>query len=364
MIRLKRKAPRASKRLKKYEEKLFVWFTASILLLVFMALGIFLINRIETKSLKDNVAAMVNGEKITIDELDQWYKLSVNPAYRDAIKKEDFLAESLIPQKLLLQEAQRNKIKADKEEVENAFGEFLIDSGLSQKEFEKKLSEDGLSINDVKEAFKQQILIDNFIDQHLLSKIYVSDAEISEISQGTTSLDPLLSQEEIRKVISEQLLLRKKTEALQIYIKQLTSNAQIQLFANDEKITSFLELEDEICRENDKPVIRLYTSSWCEPCKWVKNSFDGVMRDYMKDGKIAAYHWDLDTGDNTLTEEIESGIPKGEMEIFKKYNQEATVPTYVFGCKYVRIGNFYEKNNNLDAEEQEFIAVVEKLLQS
>ena len=84
----------------------------------------------------------------------------------------------------------------------------------------------------------------------------------------------------------------------------------------------------------------------------------------MKDGKIAAYHWDLDTGDNTLTEEIESGIPKGEMEIFKKYNQEATVPTYVFGCKYVRIGNFYEKNNNLDAEEQEFIAVVEKLLQS
>ena len=71
----------------------------------------------------------------------------------------------------------------------------------------------------------------------------------------------------------------------------------------------------------------------------------------------------MDTGDNLLTEEMEEGIPKKEIEIFKKYNQRATVPAYVFGCKYVRVGNFYEQNNDLDAEEEEFRAVIEQLLQ-
>ena len=78
---------------------------------------------------------------------------------------------------------------------------------------------------------------------------------------------------------------------------------------------------------------------------------------------MVAYHWDLDIGDNILTEKIEKGIPRQEIEIFKKYNLRATVPTYVFGCKYVRIGNFYEQDNDLDAEEEEFRAVIEKLLQ-
>ena len=77
---------------------------------------------------------------------------------------------------------------------------------------------------------------------------------------------------------------------------------------------------------------------------------------------IIAYHWNLDTGDNTLTKEKEKGIPKSEIEIFKKYNPEGTVPTYVFGCKYIRIGNFFEKENNLAQEEKEFTSVIEKLL--
>jgi len=36
-----------------------------------------------------------------------------------------------------------------------------------------------------------------------------------------------------------------------------------------------------------------------------------------------------------------------------------TVPTYVFGCKYVRIGNAYE---TLGEEKAEFRRVIEKLL--
>jgi len=90
--------------------------------------------------------------------------------------------------------------------------------------------------------------------------------------------------------------------------------------------------------------------------------FDDVINELIEENKIIGYHWDIDTGDNTLTKEIEKGVPKAEIELFKKYNDEGSVPTYVFGCKYVRIGNFYEKEDDLDSEEEEFRAVVNKLL--
>ena len=44
----------------------------------------------------------------------------------------------------------------------------------------------------------------------------------------------------------------------------------------------------------------------------------------------------------------QKGIPKKEVGIFQKYNPKNTVPTYVFGCKYVRTGNAYK---TLDQEK-------------
>ena len=361
-----KKSPRASKKPKKvkegYEDKLFVWFTVSIFLLVLIALAIFFINKIERKNLQDEFVADVNGEKITSSELDKWYKMSVVPEYRNIVKKEDFLAESLIPQKILLQEAEKNKIKASKDEIDNDLGQFLIDSGLSLDDFEKKLKEDAINLEYIKEAFKQRIMINKFLNQSILSKVNVSDFEVNEIYENTTSLDPSLSSGEIKQVIKDQLTTRKQNKALKEYIEQLIGNADIELFIDNKKIASFSETKDEICRRGGKPIIRLYTTSSCEPCRWISSRFDNVINEYVDDDKITAYHWDIDTGDNVLTKEIEKGVPRQEIEIFKKYNHGATVPTYVFGCRYVRVGNFYEQNNDLDSEENEFRAVVEKLL--
>lgn len=361
-----KRSPRASKRPKKvkegYEDKLFVWFTISIFLLVLIALAIFFINKIERKNLQNEVVAAVNGEKITSTELDNWYKMSIVPEYRNIVKREDFLAESLIPQKILLQEAEKSKIKAGKDEIDNALGQFLIDSGLSLNDFEKKLNDDGTSLEYVREAFKQRLIINKFLNQSVLSNVDVSDAEVNEIYKNTTSLDPSLDSSEIKQVIKAQLMVRKQNEALKDYLEQLMDNADIELFIDNKSITSFSETKDEICREGGRPIIRLYTTSSCEPCRWISSRFDNVISEYVDDDKIAAYHWDIDTGDNTLTKEIEKGVPRQEIEIFKKYNRGATVPTYVFGCRYVRIGNFYEQNNDLDSEEKEFKAVIEKLL--
>jgi hypothetical protein len=78
-------------------------------------------------------------------------------------------------------------------------------------------------------------------------------------------------------------------------------------------------------------------------------------------GEIIAYHWELDIDDDTLrTEKIP--VPESEKKIFRKFNPRGGVPTFIFGSKYYRIGNGYEREKDLEAEKAEFRAVIEALL--
>ena len=120
--------------------------------------------------------------------------------------------------------------------------------------------------------------------------------------------------------------------------------------------------ENTICLEDGKPIIRLYSTTICPHCRWVNETFNGVMDEYVKAGKIVAYHWDVDVGNNQYTPAKESSIPKAEVDLFQKINPNLSVPTYVFGCKYWRVGNAYETQDDLDAEAGEFKAVIEKFL--
>jgi len=207
ILKKNKKAPRASKRFKKnekYEEKLSIWFTTSILFLVLIALVIFFINKIETNGIE--AIAIINGEKITAVELEKWYKISINPEFRSTITMEDFLIESLIPQTILFQEANNAKVKVSKEDVETEIGQFLIDSGLNLKEFEKKLKNDGTKLSYVEDAFMQRLVITKFLEQIVLADVDVSSSEVNEIFKNTKSLDPSLSSNDVKQILYEQLL--------------------------------------------------------------------------------------------------------------------------------------------------------------
>ena len=116
--------------------------------------------------------------------------------------------------------------------------------------------------------------------------------------------------------------------------------------------------------ENGKPVVRLFTTTWCPHCTWIKDTFDSVVNEYIVSGKILAYHWEVDTGDNTLTEEIELEVPKSELVIFQTFNPRRSIPTFVFGNKYWRVGNGYERKGDLKSEEVEFREIIDKLVQN
>ena len=103
----------------------------------------------------------------------------------------------------------------------------------------------------------------------------------------------------------------------------------------------------EICEVGGKPVIRLFSTTYCSHCVWIKSTFDSVVQEYVDAGKIVAYHWELDTKDNTLTDAVETEVPASEEAVYREFNPKGTIPTFVFGCKYHRVGNGYEQEDDL-----------------
>jgi len=139
-------------------------------------------------------------------------------------------------------------------------------------------------------------------------------------------------------------------------------NPPVPVNITNPDIKTFKTIEGPVEAIDGKPVIRLFSTTWCPHCIWIKPTFDRMAKEYIDAGKIVAYHWELDAGDNTLTPEIETSVPASEQAVFQKFNPNNSIPTFVFGGKYWRIGNGYEREDSLEKEEKEFRAVIEELI--
>jgi foldase protein PrsA len=181
--------------------------------------------------------------------------------------------------------------------------------------------------------------------------------------------------EEVKDKIKQALLNREKQNAVREYIERLRAESDIKISLEEENLSellkgvipevgnTFRDTGDDLCEEDGKPIIRLFSTTWCPHCKWIKDTYDSVVKEYIGSGKIVAYHWQLDTGDDTLTKDVENEVPSSESSVYKKYNPDGSVPTFIFGCKYMRIGNGYETQGDLKAEEAEFRKIIEELIE-
>jgi thiol-disulfide isomerase/thioredoxin len=125
---------------------------------------------------------------------------------------------------------------------------------------------------------------------------------------------------------------------------------------------TFTYTNDNICRDGGKPIIMLFSATGNSHCEWIADTYDPVVREYADNGKIVAYHWQTDTRDNTLTSATETQISEIEDFFYNKYSPERTVPTFIFGCSFTRIGNGYESQNDTKAEEEEFRTIIDALI--
>jgi len=136
MSKMRKKTPKNSKRRAKRKDKKERIVISAIFVAFIVVVGV-LFYLTELYDGEESVAS-VNYKDIKKSDLDWWYHTSILPEHRDLITKEDFLVLSLIPQEVLVQEAEKSSIKIGSEEIEKSLGIFIIDNGWTLEEFEDK----------------------------------------------------------------------------------------------------------------------------------------------------------------------------------------------------------------------------------
>ncbi len=217
------------------------------------------------------------------------------------------------------------------------------------------------------QAKVQDYLYENFMEpqgvegevlsiESFSDSLYIVEFEVSKDGQTQGRNELFLTKDGLVLIAGPAFLLDEPVEQLE---PQQPSTGP----PNVGEVASFTDSGYDLELEDGKPVIRLFSSTACGYCLWIKDTFEEVAKEYVAEGKIVAYHWELNTGDNTLTPEVETEVPAAEREIFDHFNPGGGVPTFVFGGKYYRIGVRYRAEDDLDAEAADFRAVIEALLE-
>lgn len=128
----------------------------------------------------ERVVARINDEIITLTELKKAYrelKSALPKGERMPSKRE--LLERMIENRLLLQEAKRQRIKVSQGEVQENI-ERVKSTFLSEKAFELALEKEGVKIEDLKKRYEEELMIKKLIDREVKPEIEVSKKEIRE----------------------------------------------------------------------------------------------------------------------------------------------------------------------------------------
>lgn len=189
----------------------------------------------------DGVAATVNGEKITIKDLDEEHKrISSRTAstpkgpmqeeQENRIKKQLLFKE--METVLILQETKKNNIKVSDKDVQNRYKQFQ--GGLNDKDFKKRLKESGYTEKSLKDQIKTQLLTEELIKKKAKAK-KVTDKDIKEYYDKNKEQfkDPdkkTKSFKEVKSQIKQMLESQAQQEARTNYLDEIKREADVRLY--------------------------------------------------------------------------------------------------------------------------------------
>lgn len=129
------------------------------------------------------VWATVNGEEIKREEVDKYYRTRVNPEGQEPSQEEALtlklnVLDELINNEILLQRAKKLNLEASDGEVEDKFTEMK--SPYTEEEFQRKLKEGGLSVDDLRRDLRRQLSIQKLLNREVVAKISISDQDVAD----------------------------------------------------------------------------------------------------------------------------------------------------------------------------------------
>ena len=132
-----------------------------------------------------DVMATVNGKDILRADLDRAYSnykatqgeapQEPNPEQADIVRLN--LLRQLIDEEILDQRAAKLNLAASDEDVNAKLTE--LKAPFTQEEFDKKLKQQNMTLDDLKQQIRRQLTSDKLINKEIESKINITDADIS-----------------------------------------------------------------------------------------------------------------------------------------------------------------------------------------
>lgn len=126
----------------------------------------------------DRVLATVNNEVITLSDYQRFVTGMGNIENKDVV--DEVLLRRLVEERVILLEARKRGVKAGDEEVNNMIAEFQRQNNLSQEEFGKVLSKEGMNMQDYRRLIKDKIITMKLIDSDVDSKVVVTNQDIED----------------------------------------------------------------------------------------------------------------------------------------------------------------------------------------
>lgn len=142
----------------------------------------------------DQIAAVVNDEVITRNELEQRYQTVVQQLRKQNIQLpsrsllEKQTLERMITERALLQHAKSTGIRSDPAQVDRAVQRIATQNKMGLDELKAALANDGTSFERFRENISNEMLISRARERQVESKLTVSDAEIDNHLQTQSSL--------------------------------------------------------------------------------------------------------------------------------------------------------------------------------
>jgi peptidyl-prolyl cis-trans isomerase SurA len=122
----------------------------------------------------DRVVAVVNDEIITMSELQREAALrKIEPRPDDRLVLED-----MIDRKLQMAAAKRTGMDVTEKELSDAIADIIKRNNLDSKQFEAALAKEGLTLEQYRSEFREQITISRLFNKYVRAGIAVDEAEV------------------------------------------------------------------------------------------------------------------------------------------------------------------------------------------
>lgn len=154
----------------------------ALLLTPLVVLGLLPFIGCQNKEAGADVMAAVNGRKITRTEVQKFYDSQVadapqKPSEEQADTLRLNILRELIDNEILMQRAEKLGLLATDEEVNAKLAE--IKAPYTQEEFDKRLKERQLTLDDFKRDLRRSLTIDKVLNKEVTSKINITDDDIT-----------------------------------------------------------------------------------------------------------------------------------------------------------------------------------------